>query len=241
MAEQEIIKHTKKLYALFGKSQGSFWHKLKEFFIEIFIIVFAITLSISFHNWSEHKKEQAQVKTFLLGLKEDIALDIKDVQDIKLFFAHIDTTYKYLNSLRKNTPPNNDSLSKYLPEIKYNIYLRPHKNRFNGFLSAGKIMTIEEDSLALDILNYYQDVIPAVSASEGSWVNNNTTLQNYMLDNVKDIDSDLAKWEVLTTPKGRSLTKSLIPWQQLYDRYDGLTVIGKQIIDKINKLYHLPK
>ncbi|MFX9020019.1 hypothetical protein ABTN35_20440, partial [Acinetobacter baumannii] len=79
-------------------------------------------------------------------------------------------------------------------------------------------MTIEEDSLALQILDYYQEIIPSVTASEASWVNTNATLQDYLRDNVKDVDSDIAKWEVLTSPKGKYLTKSLIPWQQLYDR-----------------------
>lgn len=237
MAEQEVIKHTKKIFSLMKNSNNSVWHKVKEFFTEICIIVFAISISVWFHNWSEHKKEQEQVRLFLVGLRKDIDADIADAKDIKKYFQHLDTVYTYLSRLQKNKMPDKDSLTKMLPEIRYNIYLRPHKSRFNGFLSAGKIMTIEEDSLALQILDYYQEIIPSVTASEASWVNTNATLQDYLRDNVKDVDSDIAKWEVLTSPKGKYLTKSLIPWQQLYDRYDVLIRTGQKIIEEIDKTY----
>ena len=49
MAEQEVIKHTKKAYSIWG-SKNSPFHKIKEFVVEIFIIVFAITISIWFHK-----------------------------------------------------------------------------------------------------------------------------------------------------------------------------------------------
>ena len=237
MAEQEVIKHTKKVFSIWNDPSHSLWHKIREFITEILIIVFAISLSIWFHNWSEHKKEQAQVKTFLSGLRNDISSDINDAKEIKKFFQHFDTTYRYLSGLQRNKIPDMDSLKKMLPEIKYNIFLRPHKSRFTGFLSAGKIMTIEEDSLALQILDYYQEIVPSVTSSESAWVNSNASLQDYMRDNVKDIDSDIAKWEVLTSPKGKYLTKSLIPWSQIYERYDALIISGEEIINKIDKIY----
>ena len=82
MAEQEVIKHTKKVFNILGNKNSSFWHKLKDFVLEIFIIVFAISISIWFHNWSEHKKEQKTAKTFLIGLKGDIQADIIETEDI---------------------------------------------------------------------------------------------------------------------------------------------------------------
>src|SRR4051812_19152197 len=46
MAELEVVKHTKKVYKIWNSKEHSFWHKAKEFLIEIFIIVFAVSLSI---------------------------------------------------------------------------------------------------------------------------------------------------------------------------------------------------
>jgi hypothetical protein len=42
---------------------------------------------------------------------------------------------------------------------------------------------------------------------------------------------------VLTTPKAKYITKSLIPWQQLLDRYKLISIEGNKIILEINKLY----
>ena len=103
MAEQEVIKHTKKVFNILGNKNSSFWHKLKDFVLEIFIIVFAISISIWFHNWSEHKKEQKTAKTFLIGLKGDIQADIIETEDILKTYDEYKLLYTYLNSLdRKN-------------------------------------------------------------------------------------------------------------------------------------------
>jgi len=58
------------------RPQHSFWEKVKEVAIEIFIIVFAVTLSIWLHSWSDHRHEQKEVEEFLSGLKGDLAKDI---------------------------------------------------------------------------------------------------------------------------------------------------------------------
>jgi len=39
MAEQEVIKHTKKIVETVKSNKHSFWDKVKEFITEIFIIV----------------------------------------------------------------------------------------------------------------------------------------------------------------------------------------------------------
>ncbi len=53
MAEEEIAKHTKKVYKVWASKEHTWQHKVKEFFIEIAIIVFAVSISIWFHNMSE--------------------------------------------------------------------------------------------------------------------------------------------------------------------------------------------
>ena len=63
MAEQEVIKHTKNIFAVWNGSKG-FWHKLGEFFLEIIIIVFAVSLSIYLHDSSEQKHRATKQKNF---------------------------------------------------------------------------------------------------------------------------------------------------------------------------------
>lgn len=237
MAEQEVIKHTKKVFKILEDKNSSFWHKFKDFVLEIFIIVFAISISIWFQNWSERRNEQKTTKTFLLGLKDDIQADITETEDILKTYKEYNLLYTYLNSLDRKKTPSKDSLKKALTYIGSNTFLRAHESRFNGFLSAGKIMSIENDSLTQNILNYFQVVLPSLQTSEEIWLSQNRLLITYLTDNVKDFENDMDKFQVLTTAKGKYLTKSLIPWQQLLDRYKLVSFEGNKIILNINKLY----
>jgi hypothetical protein len=67
MAEDEIAKHSRKIYKTWFNKELSIWHKISEFLIEMTIIVFAVSISIWFHNVSEHKHQQEDVKQFLTG------------------------------------------------------------------------------------------------------------------------------------------------------------------------------
>jgi hypothetical protein len=237
MAEQEVIKHTKKVYKIWNNQQFSFWHKLKEFFIEIAIIVFAVSLSIWLHSLSEHRHEQKEVKKFLRGLKEDIVNDIAEAKRLLITYKNYDIMYTWLYSLKKERSPDKDTLHTYLQKINSNAFLRPNITRFNGFLSAGKIGAIESDSLALNILYLYQETVPRIKSSETAWLSFNKSLNEYIIDNVKDADSDKAKWEVLIAPKAKILCKSLIPWKQLYERYEEFILQGEAIMLEIDKAY----
>src|ERR1700727_1221643 len=99
MAEQEVIKHTKKIVTALGDKHSPFWHKLKDFVLEIFIIVFAVSISIWFHNWSEHRNEQKVTRTFLLGLRDDIQADISETKDILKTYKEFGLLYTFLSNL----------------------------------------------------------------------------------------------------------------------------------------------
>ena len=104
MADQEIAKHTKKMWTVLGSEHGV-WHKVREMLLEIVIIVFAVSMSIWLHSVGEHRHEQAQVKTFLLGLKRDIQSDLAQVNEIVAFHHASDQRFAYLASLDPSEPP----------------------------------------------------------------------------------------------------------------------------------------
>jgi hypothetical protein len=237
MAEQEVIKHTKKIVTVWGDKHSPFWHKLKDFVLEILIIVFAVTISIWFHNWSEHRNEQKVTRTFLLGLRGDIQADIASTRELLEEYKEYELLYTFLGNLDQSKVPNRDSLRLALSIISGNSFLRPHKSRFDGFLSAGKIMSIENDSLTQNILMYYEEVLPHLQSSEGGWISGNNLLNAYLLDNVKDLESDMSKFETLATPKGKYLTRALIPWPQLLERYQAVITEGNKIISSITRMY----
>src|SRR4051812_34516056 len=102
MAEQEVIKHTKKIYKVWNSKEHSFWQKLKEFLLEVFIIVFAVSLSIWFHNRSEHANQQEDVKQFLLGLKSDLKSDLAEMQDDKGSYLKQEAAFHYITGIKLN-------------------------------------------------------------------------------------------------------------------------------------------
>ncbi len=71
--QEEVSKHSKKIFDSIKNSNHSFKEKVKEITIEIFIIVFAVSLSIWLHSWSEHRHEQNEAEKFLTELKEDLS------------------------------------------------------------------------------------------------------------------------------------------------------------------------
>ena len=62
MAEQEIRKNFKKIVTITKDKKKGIWHKLEEIAIEIAIVVFAVSVTIWFHSWSEHRHQQKEVK-----------------------------------------------------------------------------------------------------------------------------------------------------------------------------------
>jgi len=64
--QEEITKHSNKIYKTVKNSEHTLGEKVKEIIIEIFIIVFAVTLSIWLHSWSEHRPNKKKYLCFLL-------------------------------------------------------------------------------------------------------------------------------------------------------------------------------
>jgi hypothetical protein len=80
MADQGVIKHTK-IYKIWNSKEHGFWHKAKEFVLEIVIIVFAVSLSIWLHGRSEHAHQQEDVKEFMLGIRSDLQNDQAEMKE----------------------------------------------------------------------------------------------------------------------------------------------------------------
>src|SRR3982751_988785 len=97
--QDEVLKHTEKIYKTARSSQHSFWEKVKEIFIEIFIIVFAVTLSIWLHNWSEHRAQQAEAKEFFIDLKDDLTKDIQNLTGKTKYLSASVNSYAQIKNL----------------------------------------------------------------------------------------------------------------------------------------------
>lgn len=160
--QEEITKHSGKIYKTVKNSEHTFKEKVKEIIIEIGIIVFAVTLSISLHSWSEHKHQQEEVSVFLSNLKNDLKNDIKNIDNEKEAYQKSNVGYEKILAL---TPLELDSIYKSANKVDFPIHSHGHTmniGNYEGFKSSGKIGYIEDEKLKQKILTYYQIFVPAL-------------------------------------------------------------------------------
>lgn len=165
--QDELTKHTLKIYQTMKRPGRSFWEKAKEIAIEVLIIVFAVTLSIWLHNWSDHREQQKVTDEFLQGIRKDLQKDIVVMEENKGWYVHVDTNFEYLLNLDESGRV--DTATEHTVAHHLDFALRTtHANvaRYEGFKSSAKMGTIESDSLRQAILLYYQQTIPGVNDLE---------------------------------------------------------------------------
>jgi hypothetical protein len=238
MAEQEVIKHTKRVYKIWQSKEHGVWQKIKEFFIEIFIIVFAVSISIWLHNWSEHKHEQEDVKVFLLGLKEDLQSDIKEMQEDSLTFVNISEAFTYITTIKYPQILNEDSLKKFEKYILNTTGLIPNNGRYEGFKSSGKIGLIENNVLQNKILDLYQENVPSLITATNGYTARKLELFKYITQTKKRSSDTTDNLNIiLSEDVGQNLSGALVYTGEILQRYGLCIKKSKEIIADINDLY----
>ena len=137
--QDEIKKHTKKIYNKAMSKEHTLIEKIKDIIVEILIIVFAVSLSIWFHNWSEERHNKKDTIGFLIDLKNDLKNDSiaieNSIEDYKKNIHTLTAKDSSQNTVFVTTSLNNGN--------------------FEGFKSSGKIGHIENNELRLTLLHYY--------------------------------------------------------------------------------------
>lgn len=239
MADQEVIKHTKKVYKIWTGKQHSFWDKLKEFAIEILIIVFAVSLSIWLHERSEHSHQQKDTKAYLLGLKEDLTNDIKEMHSDIKSYENSRRAFTYLMNLKKDQPINPDSMRPMQNWLFNETKLVPNIGRFEGFKSSGKIGLIEDKALQNDIMDLYQENIPALIWGTDYYNGMKRKLKEYCISQEKRTsDSTTNLYAVLITDEAYNSAAYLMYTEEITERYKTCIKNSESIINRINKLYN---
>ena len=162
MAEEEKIReHAKQaLLGLTDKKKG--WkRRLIDFLWEVFIIIVAVNITLWFHNWSDKKHEQAQVKNFLIDTRESLIQDTIHIRDYINFMtngplAYYDSVLAQIDKKQIDVQFI-DSLSFQLQkntviDINYGIY--------QSFSSANNLHLIENRNLLSDIISLYSNYFP---------------------------------------------------------------------------------
>jgi hypothetical protein len=231
--EEEILKHSRRIYRISKKPNQSFSRKVGEIAIEIFIIVFAVSFSIWLHGLIEHKKEQKEVRIFLSNVRNDLNKDLKWLKSATETYKKANEGYK---SILQLTPAKMDSLNRANSNginFPVNILLNKINNaNYEGFKSNGKIGNIENDDLRSALLGYYQQDAPATIESSNLY-------NQYLLKTVDGLNenSDKTDDEFYLSPQFKSKIEYLVMIEEMVIKYYEESTIkhAMEIIEKIDK------
>jgi hypothetical protein len=160
MSEEKIIQHTKTAVEIIHSKERNRKHKLKDIALEIIIIVFAVSITLLFHNLNDRWHEKKLVRDFLEGTKEDlkqeagyIEISLKDFQPTVDYY---DTVWQQVTEKRIDARYV-DSNSEYLINSRYFSF---DNSRFEGFKSSGHLGLIENETLLKHIVYLYTVLMP---------------------------------------------------------------------------------
>lgn len=237
MADQEVIKHTKNIYKIWNSQGHSIWYKLKEFLIEIFIIVFAVSLSIWLHERSEHSHQQAVVREFLLSLRNDLKKDMTQMKQDRKECVVSKKSFAYLIGHGEDNNLERDSLNLYKFGIFNLIEFIPNDGRYEGFKFSGNIGYIENLKLQSNIVDYYQEDIQTLSIISKSYFGLKEKFFDYYLNNFQSDKKQTNIIPLLTSHVAQNYAKALGQLDELISRYDICLDKASQIVAEIDKEY----
>lgn len=162
MAEDEIRKHTKAALAAMHNPDKKFKEKFKDVLLEIVIIVFAVSISIWFHNLSDKYQENTEAREFLTALQGDLRADEANMINSKGFYQKSLLGMTYFAKVGSGTIINMDSLKKYEYVFFSSTDLEVHNSRFEGLKGSGKFGIIENKDLLNQIINFHEATVPHI-------------------------------------------------------------------------------
>jgi hypothetical protein len=228
--QEEITKHAKKAFKTLKNTNYSMQEKLKEVALEIFIIVFAVTLSISLHSWSEKSHQQEEAKEFLLDMKKDLAIDKKNLEDAKKNIDEAIVEHNYLIGITK----------KKLDSLHQKIIMSYRSQKFNslignyeGFKSSGKLGYIENKKLKTKILNFYQQTLPEINYSEKLY----QAKQDFIADDIIFNDEIVKEKKFFRSSTNYRLKMLLAISTAVSEKYQDALIQINEITSEINTEY----
>jgi hypothetical protein len=236
MAEQEVVKHTRKILDHLVNNEHSLGHKATELIIEIAIIVFAVSISIWLHGIGENWHEQQQVQSFLSGLKNDVRTDT-ELMNKKMEEAQVAVgQYAYLASLDPAAPIDNEKFDAAFEAINTPIFaFMPHKGRYEGFKSSGKLTNIENEKLLEQITELVEFNLAGIRQEETYWETVSHANLKAFVDAATYGASREDRYRLITSPKGKHLCAAMAA-SPLAD-YRATLALMQKIIQGIDSAY----
>jgi hypothetical protein len=239
MAEDEIRKHANSAFKIMKDPQTDWKHKLKDVVLEILIIVFAVTISIWFHNWSDKMHDQKEEEEFLKGYRTDLAGDIVNIQSSLEFYQNAFRGMQYFGQVGSGDTLSNDSLKKYTSIFFSSTTLEAHTSRYEALKSSGKLGIIQDPELLNNIIDLNESTLARIQMLNDLYLKFVYKTSDYIQVNaqlsprgaITNAPSLLrnSQWRFLMNFGQASLIQNIIPAQQ-----DGIKKC-KALLQEIDK------
>jgi hypothetical protein len=164
MAEHDVSKHTREIVKLV-KEPGKLKHKIVDIFLEIGIIVFAITLSLFVERYREHQQEVKLEHNFLANQVDDVKANIQQLKEDSAGYVIMLRSFDYLKQAYFGKKLQPDSALFAVNYLYNSVEFVPSSSRYEALKASGKLDVIENKQLQIDIVNFYQLTIPALVTS----------------------------------------------------------------------------
>jgi hypothetical protein len=240
MSEHEISKHTKAIYKVWSHPGLSWKQKLREVIIEIFIIVFAISLSLLVERWRENKHERTIEKEFLTGLRIDLKNDLEQENRDSLSYARILQAWRYfrMEGIKGDTV-HTDSIRKYIGTLMDITSFIPNNSRYEGLKSSGQLGVIRDQEILNLMLDLYQYKIKSLALTT-DFINQNRT--NFMIPYIQEKlvvhkDNKTNLQQLFLDPKMQNYLIIGESSQGAMERYGIVMVQTRKIIQLIDREY----
>jgi hypothetical protein len=240
MSEHLVVKHTKNIFKAWGNRHQSLTHRIGEIFIEILIIVFAVSLSLFFERWRERQHDRETEKQFLLGLRTDLHHDVVQERSDSVSYWNQYLSFKaLLETALANRSVSPDSIQGDLNYLSNTTILIPNDSRFEALKSSGELGVIENPVLRDSILNLYQYSIRATLLSTGEFTDLKLNhLTPFIITHIRvNADGSNNLNELIRLPEMQNFLRMGETPMHISERYHDMIMLSLNIIAMIDAKY----
>jgi hypothetical protein len=131
-------------------------HRWPEYLIEIFVIVFSISVSFGLDQWKERRREDEIERLYLKTLADNLGADVDALGEIiGATRGVIQRTQELLAASRSPTPPPAARFNAAFSEMARRPSFFAHDAAFSDLRSSGNLRVIHDFKLKNALFDYY--------------------------------------------------------------------------------------
>jgi hypothetical protein len=234
--EQELRKHLHNILTEANNKKKSPWKKIGGIFMEMIIIIFAVSFAVWMERQREHSHEQKEAKEFLLGLKTDLESDLGEMKgDTTYGYNQQERSLKYFARAKKLQP---DSVKLNQDVLLSETHLLINNGRYEGFKASGKMNTIENTELRNNILDLYQEKLIGLTNITAKHLYIKREMNQRIMALRKNTGTKMDNLiAVMANNEIRNYCISLSDTREIMRYYRMSIMLSKKIIELINRKY----